>query len=404
MGSTWQIVITTVGGLLTAFIAGAFSVRLARKTPFEVLQSLLTITDDGNRLDDTDRATLKVAAQREVRRIGQLNDARREGFWAYQRERIRIALQLDTRHREKRSSLTLVGLLFVVSWIFLIFQWYNTTFGYFAAKGQIGQLVSIGPVFVAILLASIGVAAWSAARLGLAATRWLLRSIHVLPVYLLLTALAIMLGALVIYTRPVLDQHAILGFAVIPVLVAAIIFAWLRIELRLLRRYRAHPSARRRLRARLVRRRTPASATMAAWTLAALVLIVFSVAISIPAKLNSPTPAPTAVMQWGGYSAVVDGGYAQIEQAAVDPAHRDRVQAPVTLVYAISYEKIVGGRTMTADEVGFMTTTEKVEHTHLGPARMQSARTFVEHDIKGFMICERPDSFARCSEWKWTER
>ncbi|MVU83310.1 hypothetical protein GPX89_39490 [Nocardia sp. ET3-3] len=83
----WQAILGGSGAVLAAIIAGSVAVRNARRTPHDVLKSLLDILKDEH-IWREDRAILEVAVHREIQRIRALNEARLQGFWAYQRERL----------------------------------------------------------------------------------------------------------------------------------------------------------------------------------------------------------------------------------------------------------------------------------------------------------------------------
>ena len=74
------------GVIAAAVIAGSVAVRNARKTPHETLKSLLEILSDEHVWRE-DRPILAAAVHREIQRIELLNEARLQGFWAYQRAR-----------------------------------------------------------------------------------------------------------------------------------------------------------------------------------------------------------------------------------------------------------------------------------------------------------------------------
>ncbi|MEU2033275.1 hypothetical protein [Nocardia amamiensis] len=57
------------------------------------MKTLIEILDKSHLLEREDRQVLEIAIHREVQRIEQLNQARLEGFWAYQWVRLK---QLDT--------------------------------------------------------------------------------------------------------------------------------------------------------------------------------------------------------------------------------------------------------------------------------------------------------------------
>lgn len=86
MAGVFEAVIAGVSTVTVAVIAGSIAVRNARKTPHENLKSLLELLKDPD-IRTEDRAVLDRAVHREISRIGLLNDARIQGFWAYQRAR-----------------------------------------------------------------------------------------------------------------------------------------------------------------------------------------------------------------------------------------------------------------------------------------------------------------------------
>jgi hypothetical protein len=97
----WPPVLAAVGTVLAAILAGSFAVRNARKTPHETLKTLVDITQTAQLISSEDLQVLQAAIHREVLRIRLLNDARIEGFWQYQFERIR---QLGWDRGEERRD------------------------------------------------------------------------------------------------------------------------------------------------------------------------------------------------------------------------------------------------------------------------------------------------------------
>jgi hypothetical protein len=69
-------------------ITATVAYRAGRKTPYEVLKTLVEILEKSDQVANDDRQVLAMAVHREIQRIDRLNQARIEGFWAYQRERI----------------------------------------------------------------------------------------------------------------------------------------------------------------------------------------------------------------------------------------------------------------------------------------------------------------------------
>jgi hypothetical protein len=393
VGNWWQILLGSVGAVLTAFIAGAYSARNARKTPYEVLQALSTLMDNSTHFDETDRNTLKEAVQREVHRISQLNSARQQGFWAYQRERVRIALQLDSRRRVSQRSLALPVLLLVAGCTIMLTdlgQLWASIIARFSA-GEFSELPAYGPIILATFFAGLVVMVWSAARIALPTIRWLVTYVHVLPSYLLLTAIAVMVCALL--AGNVESPIALFGGLVtIPVLVGLLMYAARWIEPRILLRFRSHEFARRRLRAQLRRRRIRASTVSAASTLTALALIVLTIGLSIPPLLRTePQSGRYAYQEWGGYAALW-----QDQKLSVSTA--DWTTAPATLVYAVWLDDSATKKSF-YDEVRAMTTAEKVIVGGHGPIRIQYAEVHITQPAIGFMICHRPDSYDNCSPW-----
>lgn len=86
MAGILETILGGTGVITAAVIAGSVAVRNARKTPHETLKSLLEIMKDEN-IWREDRPIVAAAVHREIQRIGILNEARLQGFWAYQRER-----------------------------------------------------------------------------------------------------------------------------------------------------------------------------------------------------------------------------------------------------------------------------------------------------------------------------
>ncbi|MBF6297055.1 hypothetical protein IU459_05795 [Nocardia amamiensis] len=89
----WQPILGWGGVIIAAIIAGGIALRTAQGTPYETLKTLVEILDKSHLLGREDRQVLEIAIHREVQRIEQLNQARLEGFWAYQRVRLK---QLDS--------------------------------------------------------------------------------------------------------------------------------------------------------------------------------------------------------------------------------------------------------------------------------------------------------------------
>lgn len=85
----WQPILGWRGVIIAAVIAGSIALRNARKTPHETLKTLVEILDKSHLVWREDRHILELAIHRELQRLDRLNQARLEGFWAYQRERIR---------------------------------------------------------------------------------------------------------------------------------------------------------------------------------------------------------------------------------------------------------------------------------------------------------------------------
>ena len=94
---TWlQAVLGGTGAVISALIAGSFAVRNAKRAPHDNLKSLIDIGSvDSGLLSDEDVSVLREAVHQEVVRIGRLSDARTQGFWAYQRERLEILFRIE---------------------------------------------------------------------------------------------------------------------------------------------------------------------------------------------------------------------------------------------------------------------------------------------------------------------
>ncbi|MGW0251592.1 hypothetical protein ACWDYH_33690 [Nocardia goodfellowii] len=398
MGSWWQILLSGVGAVLAAFIAGAYSVRNARKQPFEVLQALLKVTEDGGGvLTQADRAVLEDAVHREVERIAQLNNARRHGFWAFQRERLRLALQLPSRSTRLSSVglplLAVAACTFVVAQINM-YKWWDIVAG-----GGIGVLLESNRAALALLVASIGVALWAIARSALPIVRVVLRSIHVLPVYMVTTAIAIM-----IYVPPMgflvpSVRLELVILAAIPLVIAAAMWSWLRVELPLLRRNRSRRLARRRLRARLARRRAPVTTATATMTLLSLGLVAAFMGMGVSAAVaKEDKPGAGGYLEWSGYQAVVGPDYQRIwEDEWLNVA---AAPAPMTLVYEVRYRKFTQPHWwVDVIELRFLTTAAEMRADDRGLRMVQNAERYDRY-VTGFMICASPQPGAKCSPWQ----
>ncbi|MEV0248503.1 hypothetical protein AB0H76_18030 [Nocardia sp. NPDC050712] len=397
MGTWWQILLSGVGAVLAAFIAGAYGVRSARKQPFEVLQALLKVAEDSSSvLTPADRAVLEDAVHREVQRIDQLNKARRQGFWAFQREKVRLALQLPARGT-RLSSFGLL-LLAVVASAFLVAQITAYEWRDIFVEGGIGVVLESNRAALALLVASSGVVLWSFTRLALPAVCALLRWIHVLPVYMLATAITVMVYVPLAQLLPSFRLGLIILVA-LPLLIAVTMWIWLRMELPLLVRYRSRRLARRRLRGRLARRRAAVTSTSATMTLMslALVAVFMGMGVSTAVTRDEETSAE-GYLVWNGYQAVVGREYQWIGQA--ERGNGAATPAPMTLVYEVRYRTFTKpGRWSDDAELRFLTTAAELVADERGLYLVQNAG---RHDryATGFMICASPQPGAKCSPWQ----
>ncbi|MEU8895584.1 hypothetical protein [Nocardia sp. NPDC048505] len=395
MGTWWQILLSSAGAVLAAFIAGAYSVRNARKQPFEVLQALLKVTEDhGSVLTPVDRAVLENAVHREVQRIDRLNQARTHGFWAYQRERWRLTLALPQRDRS-----TATGVLLLVAGVAIVVlqlaagRWWETF-----AEGGLSQALRTDRLGLAMLLASIGVALWLSARAVLPVVRALLRWIHVLPTYMVVTAVTVMVyvpaTSFLSSYRPTLVL-----LVAIPLIIGVAMWFWLRLELAVLMRHRDRRFARRRLCTRLRRRRSAVTTTSATLTLLSLSLVAVFMGMGVSDAMTQEDEFPVyGVLEWNGYQAGVDSESQWISE--VEPLPGAAPVAPATLVYAVRYQLRDPAKSQAyRTDVRFLTTAAELRVDERGLYHVQVASRGDHHAV-GFMICESPRPGAACSPWQ----
>ncbi|WP_460723872.1 hypothetical protein [Nocardia heshunensis] len=114
MAGIFEAVVASSSAVSVALIGGAFAIRNARKTPHENLKSLLELLKDPD-IHAGDRNVLDKAVHREISRIGLLNDARIQGFWAYQRARYLGSMSSYTQ-RALYTAIVLPPLSILTTW------------------------------------------------------------------------------------------------------------------------------------------------------------------------------------------------------------------------------------------------------------------------------------------------
>ncbi|MEV6071858.1 hypothetical protein AB0L82_35415 [Nocardia sp. NPDC052001] len=132
-----ESVLGGTGVVTAAVIAGSIAVRTARKTPHENLKSLLEILKDDH-LEAADRDIIAASVHREIARIGMLNAARLQGFWAYQRERLLGRLS-PTAQMALFTALVLPPLSIATVWLWPIAP--TTPYVGWLSRQAIGNLI-----------------------------------------------------------------------------------------------------------------------------------------------------------------------------------------------------------------------------------------------------------------------
>ncbi|MFF2553323.1 hypothetical protein ACFVUS_20140 [Nocardia sp. NPDC058058] len=115
MAGILEATVASVSAVTVALIGGAFAIRNARKTPHETLKSLLELLKDPD-ISSGDRVVLQDATHREIARIGMLNTARLEGFWAFQRARFLGGMSPFTQ-RALFTAIILPALTIPTAWV-----------------------------------------------------------------------------------------------------------------------------------------------------------------------------------------------------------------------------------------------------------------------------------------------
>lgn len=332
----------------------------------------------------------------------QLNRARLQGFWAYQKERVKIALQIDSQRKAK--TLPIIFSVFLLLFSLMILYQVKAASAWREGVEMYGVIgdVAVSPIFYLVSLVGFGIALWSAVNLLLAAARWTTRSVRSISTYTLIIGLSVMLFSLL--TDGIWNRFVTLGFAIIPMVAAGAVYWWHRIEPLVLAKYRQRPVVRRRLRIILARRRARLSmgSVFVNLTLLGLIFLIPIIITVFPFVRGADEEPVYYFDEWMGYQVQVKGGFIRVEDHKAWQDHRADALPPVTLVYATVRSRVIGS-TRYYEELYDIHTETTVDRLRLhdvavGPVHSQVAEVKV-HRLAGFMLCRRQDVADECSRW-----